>query len=232
MKKGNYSAQTKIPQKASFTRPFTVHSKEKFNKKSHYNNNGKYKMIKPENVIFNRRYAFSLNPSDQPARSCTGKMKLSAFSDYDDMIQNGIDKLKYCAINLYSEISQNGRLHLHGYITIPSEDNLISFYFYDIPKLKMIGTFEIDTIDDYQKWATYVNKLGKFMKQWCRFNQIKYEYANEIFKSNKKDMYVHKKIKKGSTIIVKSIKKIIDTKVKLEGVSTQETDLFIDEEIS
>lgn len=127
--------------------------------------NRKYSCIKPENMSIGVRYSFSINPEKQPS----DMKSINNIVEWYNYITKQLALLKYCSVVVALEISCNGRLHYHGYITI---ENIIDFFYEDIKRLQLIGAYEIDTVEDVVKWDKYINKLEKLMEQWCKKHNI------------------------------------------------------------
>lgn len=60
------------------------------------------------------------------------------------------------------EVSPKGRLHLHGYISFKTDENIKDFYLYTIHKLLSFNIVEIDTISDEKVWTEYCKKQSKY----------------------------------------------------------------------
>lgn len=138
--------------------------------KSHYT--AKYSCLSPEDVNTSSYYAFTLSPSSQPQQTNLGKMRLNCMSHWcKDEIIRSLNRLRYCKYTLFTEISKGGRLHYHGTIMI---ENIPWFYYHDIPLLKGIGTYEIDTVEDVKIWKQYCLKQRTFMESFCKDNDMTY----------------------------------------------------------
>jgi len=85
------------------------------------------------------------------------RMKLLKMTRWMNELQIRLNKCKNMEYNLYLEISCGNRWHYHGDIKIL---NPAEFYIFDVPRLRDIGSFEIDTISNQDKWDEYC------MKQW------------------------------------------------------------------
>ncbi len=72
-----------------------------------------------------------------------------------------LTKLNYCKYVLYPEISNKGRVHYHGKITII---DVVPFLLYTIKQLEAFGLYEIDTIKDPSDWDLYCLKDTAVMK--------------------------------------------------------------------
>lgn len=132
-------------------------------KKEKFNN--RWTSIPPEEIIAGRTYSFSFNPSDQPTRGDkSGPIKDDFLKNYDTELVNLFKRLKYCEIEIYAELSQLGRLHYHGWISIT---DIARFYMFEIHKLMFHGSFEIDHLFDERKWFLYVTKQTYLMKPFC-----------------------------------------------------------------
>lgn len=67
-------------------------------------------------------------------------------------------------------------MHLHGRIKIKE---IIKFYLSDYQQLKFHGAFEIDTIEDSDKWEDYCIKQEHLMSDFCHANSISYVLDNQ-----------------------------------------------------
>lgn len=117
-------------------------------------NNQPHKCIPIEEWDDDRLYAISLNPKDDLqffGRSVDKRIMNSYLTLlHKAYIWKGIEHLK-----LFIETSSMGRLHWHGYIKV---NNLEEFFLVTIPLMKKYGTFEIDHLNDKEKWETYCEK--------------------------------------------------------------------------
>lgn len=144
-------------------------------KRSTYSSS-KWSCLKPEDIDIKEVYSFTLSPISQPLQTNLGKMKLNCISDwYTNEIKRSLNRLSNCNISAFTEISSGSRIHYHGTIKI---NNIANFYFHDIPLLKHLGCYEIDTINDNKIWSDYCLKQKGFMKPFCEFNDIDYKYTN------------------------------------------------------
>jgi len=127
--------------------------------------NEKYKCLPPEVMYTDTLYAFSFNPEDQPTGAGAGVYKLNAIKDFHIEIADKFHKLHNCEVEIVPELSRNGRWHYHGTILIK---HVIKFFVYDMPKLKLMGTYEIDSIESQTKWDEYVFKQKHYMQPYMR----------------------------------------------------------------
>lgn len=135
-------------------------------------NNAKYNAIPPEEVNTTELYSFSFNPEEQPLFERFYSCKLNNLKDWSQQQYNILTSLKYAEVECVLECSRQGRLHWHGWIIIREP---IDFYLKDIKKLKHYGTYEIDHIEDSEKWSNYVYKQMKHMKKFADRNSMIYE---------------------------------------------------------
>lgn len=136
----------------------------------------KYEIVKPEDVRVNTRYTFSFNPEEQPKPQRFYNITLTLFSSWSEKNIELFKSMKYAKIETYMEISKNSRLHYHGYIKIL---DIVNFYFFEVPKLKHYGTFEIDFISDPMTWDLYCKKQKDEMEKFCNKNNMLYHYVPE-----------------------------------------------------
>lgn len=134
-------------------------------------NNRKHKNPSPEEVEVDSVYAFTYNPKTQPMTP-SHKLNLIVWHNYIDKI---FQSCKNCHIVLRPELSQGSRWHYHGHIIIK---DIMKFFIYDLPVLRIEGTFEIDTIKDKIVWQTYISKQEKLMLPICKEHKIPYIYDN------------------------------------------------------
>lgn len=113
--------------------------------------------IAPEKVEPTEDYTFSINP-DKQFDNAKGRLKL---------VQNEVCKIlsllgdsKTYSFELYPELSRGGRLHWHGTIRIT---NVLAF-FTNIIRIRDFCTYELDTIEDPDKWDEYSKKGKGYMK--------------------------------------------------------------------
>lgn len=129
----------------------------------------KHQCIKMENAIEGAQYAFTFNPIDARNNATLNKDMLKNEIQAEKTLINHIDvwkqylkRLRYCSFVVYPELSPDGRLHFHGYITFK---NVLMFYYHDLHILNDYS-YEIDTIgdteQDKQKYATYITKQQIF----------------------------------------------------------------------
>lgn len=135
----------------------------------------KYSAIAPEDVKTDELLSFSYNPEEQPLFEKFYSMKLNNLKDWSRRQKDILTSLRYAEVEVVLECSRQGRLHYHGYIMIKDP---IEFYLKDLKKLKHYGTYEIDTIQDYEKWSSYIYKQLKYMKGFCDKYDMIYEIKN------------------------------------------------------
>lgn len=109
--------------------------------------------LKPEKTPSNTPLSISLSPSDKQQYYENPK-RLEVFRSqlYGRLL---IHVAPYASYDLYVEISEAGRLHCHGTISIK---DVLGFYLYAIPFMRDAMTYEIDTINDMQTWINYCTK--------------------------------------------------------------------------
>lgn len=135
----------------------------------------KYKGLSPEEYNENTSYSFSYNSEEQPLFDKFYSMKLNNLRDWSEQQKNILTGLKYSVIDVILEISSKGRFHYHGYIQIK---DIPRFVIHDLAKLRHYGTYEIDTIKDYEKWDKYILKQERFMRKYCNTNDMYYNIKN------------------------------------------------------
>lgn len=113
--------------------------------------NQPHKAPKPEEIVINVEYSFTINPETQPTKHNTETF----IQEGHKHLKHYLTRCKYSKYTLYTELSSTGRLHYHGYVTI---NNISGFYIHDIHLLKYLGSFEIDTISQMDTWENYIKK--------------------------------------------------------------------------
>lgn len=131
----------------------------------------KWQCIKPEQMKCDVQYALSINPCYQP----NDYKSVNPEIEWQKCLFQKLATLQYCVINANMEISVGSRLHLHGYIAIK---DIIEFFYKDIPRLRSIGSYEIDEINDEEIWKDYISKLKNHMEKWCAKYSLKYNYCD------------------------------------------------------
>lgn len=134
--------------------------------------NNRWKIMSPEDAEENIDYSFTINIDPDLIR------KYSNLTNQYYQYLNKLKLLKYCTYEIFFEISKLGKLHAHGKIKIT---NTMKFYFYDVKKLMDSFSFEIDTINDIEKWDEYVLK---------NFNNTLHFFKEYNLKPNINDIYV------------------------------------------
>lgn len=134
-------------------------------------NNRKHKNPSPEEMECGT-YSFTYNPAIQPI---TPNFKLDLITWHNGM-DNIFRQCQYSHIELRPELSQGSRWHYHGQITIK---DIMKFFIYDLPVLRANGAYEIDIINDKDKWKQYISKQEYLMKPITKEHLIPYHYDNE-----------------------------------------------------
>lgn len=123
-----------------------------------------------EDIVIGRQYSISFNPESQPQTNQQKDIFIWLGKWYDIF-----HKVKdYLEVSLNIECSPTGRYHFHGYIVIKD----IHIYIMVIRMMKLVTTYEIDTITDIEKWKSYCYKQHHI---WCPFferNAIGYPLDN------------------------------------------------------
>lgn len=131
----------------------------------------KFKSLKLEDIDMGVVYAITLNPSDRRMEN-TLKDMVNDIQVQKTIQNNMLEEIKcfkryikHAKLELYPELSRNGRLHFHGYIIIY---NPVLFVFRDMKYIeKNIANYEIDTIDPKtaDTYNIYVKKQLKLMTE-------------------------------------------------------------------
>lgn len=146
----------------------------------------KNKIPSIEKINANTSYAFTLNPEEQPEDYIsTPKRFRISMTRWQHQIQMYLNKCKNMTYNLYMEISCGNRWHFHGDITIIDPTK---FYIFDVPRLRYIGAFEIDTIGDADVWDTYALKQFDKLEPFLTSQNVEINITNDT----KLDVYTLK----------------------------------------
>lgn len=137
-------------------------------------NSRRHKVVPPEEMVVGKTYSFSYNPVKQPYQMLSkignSMVDLITWHNYNDMI---FKSMKNCKIRVVPEISSSRRWHYHGMIEIT---DVMKFFIEDLYKMNDISSYEIDEINDLEKWSNYCSKQEKIMKPYCQKYGIPYEY--------------------------------------------------------
>lgn len=117
----------------------------------------------PETIKLKTWYAFTYNPSGN-----------AAFGQRFKDIRHYLSELRIEGLHyvLYPELSSAGRLHLHGYVKFKKWLAVGRFYVW---LSYQSAAYEMDTIDDFEKWHTYCTKCKMIMEPLCDQFKVPYE---------------------------------------------------------
>ncbi len=121
----------------------------------------KHVTIAPEEVNRNMYYSLSLNPNNQFDDHHNSKYgnRVNLIVETWGTILTKFNPNSF-SYHLRLE-SKNGRLHFHGVIRIKDP---LTFDVLVLPIWKELCTYEIDTINDMDKWITYCTKCEPLWK--------------------------------------------------------------------
>jgi len=139
----------------------------------------RYKAPSPEDISTDEVYSFSYNPKDQPLLAPINHRDVfgTNLQCWMEEQKQFFTRLKHCEVDIVLEISKNGRFHFHGYINIK---DIARFYASDIRRLQVKGSYEIDIINDPEKWREYVSKQFKVMFGFCEQENIEYRTRTRL----------------------------------------------------
>lgn len=123
--------------------------------------------IEPETLKKGRYYAITLSPALQ----CGEKKSIATMDKYIKYLMSWIDKLSYCKLVLYPEISAHSRFHYHGVIEILS---IVPFLLHDLKSLEQWSNYKIEHFEDYG-WLMYIYKMRHIMEPYCMHLGIPYK---------------------------------------------------------
>lgn len=121
-------------------------------------------IYKPKEKNPSNYYSITLNPVDE----LQSYYSLNRVKDFKDAMLKQLHGMsKFNDIHLHIEVSGKGRLHLHGVFNFNSWTDIMNFYVNDIMRYQNKFSYEIDTIDDIDKWVKYMSKqsLAKITKK-------------------------------------------------------------------
>lgn len=105
-------------------------------------------LIKLEDIVYGKGYAFTVNPAEQYFGDT------ERFKKVIRLIRSKLSSPAY-EYKLYCELSPSGRIHGHGYIWIYKP---LDFVMFDIPYIDRFMNIEIDIINDEEIWEDYIHK--------------------------------------------------------------------------
>jgi len=145
-------------------------------KKSSSACNDRYVCLPPEKMEVGVQYAFSWNLVEQPVEIKNGKSTLY-LKEYYNMVIRRLNLFRYCEIIMYPEVSEHGRYHFHGVITL---SDVILFFLLDMPLLKHNSSYKISTISDMEGvWRPYMYKGEFLMKPLCKKFELPYSWKTK-----------------------------------------------------
>lgn len=118
----------------------------------------------PEHLVLNQIYAITLNPKFPAKLPKYSKELHRVFSQ-----MNGVER-----VVLHPEHSPNGRLHYHGEIVF---NDKYQWYDNDIHILMDWGAFEIDTINNPEKWKVYCTKCSDYIIEALKTMKLPYPFV-------------------------------------------------------
>ncbi len=137
---------------------------------------------KPDMLKVNKLYSITINPENQCYESTTGRLKriVKRVKRHMDMLT-----CEYCLYYEYSTPKWNGcaipRLHFHGFIYWRNSCQLGKFYEVDYVRLTKIGYFELDTINDAERWQKYSSKNSTLIHKFIRKLEVPYPISSLMF---------------------------------------------------
>ncbi len=136
----------------------------------------KHECIKPEDLVINTSYAFTLNMRDQLPMNTVQyhyfNKFIGTYHTYINGVYKSLNELKGSVLDTRLEVSQLGRIHLHGTIRVHSKFN---FYVRDVRLLTNIGTLSIKELKEPEVWTEYCQKQAHI------FLPVHTEYADSVY---------------------------------------------------
>lgn len=134
---------------------------------SNGNSKLRYTAPPPETIDLYKRYTFSINPDTRNQRSF-----LKQYEQLTSCINkfSHIDGLEYLFV---VELSSSGKVHCHGIVYF-NKMLAIGLFYETLFVLKDLCAYEMDTIEDYDKWRDYVKKGINYMKYLAKRYGVKY----------------------------------------------------------
>lgn len=158
-----------------------------------------YSCLKPEKLPVDVPLAISISPSDKQ-QYYDKRSRVETFRKqlYGSLL---IHVSPYASYELHVEISEAGRLHCHGVITVK---DALGFYLYAIPFMRDTMTYEIDTIEDIGTWTAYCTKQAHLFEGG----------KNPVIRSTKDPLFILNMQKGKSTVTVEKRQYTFDDYVK------------------
>lgn len=155
----------------------------------------RHKSIAPEHFQEKVWYAITININNSEYKTIEKRT-----FEYFELLA----KIKYIQYELWFELSQIGKLHLHGRFKIINKSDIAKFFAFDMCVLTTTTAFEIDTIgngeddlkrssektigEDHQedgpekshmdKWLTYCKKSEQYMKPFMEEYNLPWRVIN------------------------------------------------------
>ena len=154
-------------------------------------NTQKSTLLKFEEMTTNVQYAVTLNPEDDH-QEWSALDRLSDFYHKQKKILTFM--LKDSAhLDLMVELSPNGRLHFHGYLTLYDK---IAFYLNVVHNLSKKYSIKIDTLTSDGKWKEYIEKQAD-LHQHMMQNELYLPMKIGVeFKKMRKDFFTESNVVK------------------------------------
>lgn len=146
-----------------------------------YSKNGLYKCIAPELMEAGKQYAFSISPADD-VQYFNSENSLQRYSNFHKKAITYLlhNLAPYADYDLYIEISEHCRLHLHGNIKVK---DVFDFYCMALPRMREYGGYCLKEIKTPEEWDIYVHKCKAVMGN--RPRRITSKVAKEVLTTPK-----------------------------------------------
>jgi hypothetical protein len=154
---------------------------KKFEKSDRMTNKKEIKSLEPYYQI-NKYYAITINPEDKYQKfNVKNNGRFKAFHTY---MYNYLYVLT-CKYRFIIEVSEprgfhtqgyaGPRLHLHGHIMFRTPKEIGEFLMEGYRMILMIGSMDIDTIDDMATWEKYMNKQNIWKPELTLLSNYNYD---------------------------------------------------------
>lgn len=109
-------------------------------------------LIDFEDIDITKRYAITFNPCDKYQYFKDGQRLVKCMNEICSSL---FYSLNVYTIELYPELSKNGRFHVHGYIQI---NDPIQWCLHHVHHLTNRGTLVLKPITEEEEWKKYITK--------------------------------------------------------------------------
>lgn len=130
-----------------------------------------YHHVAPEDIELGKDYTFNVNLNEKLA-------KMTQLESFYKMVRlyghyltmNVVEGMDF---RLHAELSKSGKLHYHGTICFFTNMAVME-WIWKLRKLQNHFTYNVDVINDAEKWNDYRFKQRRLMEPFCRHYKVPY----------------------------------------------------------